>query len=144
MDNLKYKLVANDREKKGALEVRRQVFVVEQGIPEAVEMDGNDAKALHMVVKDGQMVIGTARIRFLANHQAKLERMAVLKSLRGGDIGEGIISFLNNELKIIGVERIVLHAQYSVVDFYRSCGFDETGLPFLEAGVQHIRMTKKL
>lgn len=144
MDNLKYKLVTNNREMKGALEVRRRVFVAEQGISEAVEIDGNDAKALHMVVMDRQRIIGTARIRFLANHQAKLERMAILKPLRRGGIGRGIVSFLNNELKKSGVKRIVLHAQYPVIDFYRSCGFEETGLPFLEAGVKHIRMERKL
>jgi len=144
MDNLKYKLVTNDIEMKGALEVRRRVFVEEQGISKTLELDGNEPQALHMVVKDKQRVIGTARIRFLANHQAKLERMAILKPLRGTGIGKGIVSFLSDELKKMEVERIALHAQYSVIYFYRSCGFEQTGLPFWEAGIKHIRMEKEL
>jgi len=35
-------------------------------------------QALHMVVMDGERVIGTARVLFLATNQAKLERMASL------------------------------------------------------------------
>ncbi len=144
MDNLKYKLVSSDREMKAALEVRKQVFIAEQGVAEAIELDGNDLEALHMIVKDRQRVIGTARIRFPANHQAKIERMAILKPLRRQGIGKGIISFLSDELKKREVERIILHAQYLVIDFYRSCGFEETGSPFLEAGIKHIRMEKQL
>ena len=144
MDNLIYKLVTDDIEMKAALEVRRQVFVIEQGISQILEADGSDAQALHMVVKDKQRVIGTARIRLLADHQAKLERMAVLKPLRGGGIGKIIISFVSNELRGRGVERIILHAQSPVVGFYKSCGFEETGLPFQEAGIEHIRMEKTL
>ena len=144
MDNLKYKLVTNDIEMRGALKVRKRVFVEEQGISETIELDGNEPQALYIVVKDKQRVIGTARIRFTANRQVKLERMAILKPLRGAGIGKGIISFLNEELQKMEVERIVLHAQYPVIDFYRSCGFEETGLPFWEAGIKHIKMERKL
>ena len=42
------------------------------------------------------------------------------------------------------VEDVILHAQYSVVDFYRSCGFRETGEPFIEADIKHIKMEKHL
>ena len=144
MDKLSYKLVTDDRELKGALEVRRQVFVHEQGVSEDIELDSRDGKALHMVVKDGERVIGTARVLFLANNQAKIERMAILKAFRGRGIGREILTFLNEELRNRQVEQAVLHAQCSVIGFYQSCGFEETGPPFCEAGIKHIKMQKKL
>jgi len=144
MSELNYKLVTNDKELKGAFEVRRQVFVAEQSIPEDLELDGLDKKALHMVVKDGERVIGTARVLFLANSQAKIERMAVLKPFRGIGIGKKIISFLNEELKNRQVEEVVLHAQCSVVAFYKSCGFKELGPAFWEAGIRHLKMQRQL
>jgi len=144
MDNLRYKLVENDKELEEALEIRKRVFVEEQGISETLEQDGNDSSALHVVVKDGGIAVGTVRIGFLNNQQAKLERMAVLKPSRGAGIGKGIITFLEEELKKRGIEQIVLHAQYQVIDFYIKCGFRETGLPFLEADLQHIRMEKAI
>lgn len=144
MGKLNYKLVTSDRELEGAFEVRRRVFIEEQGIPEDLELDGYDGEALQMVVADGDMVIGTARVLFPATGQAKIERMAVLKSFRRRGIGRRIISFLNEELSHRQVEQVVLHAQWPVVAFYRSCGFEETGSPFWEAGIKHIKMQRQL
>ena len=144
MGKLSYQLVASDRELNEALEVRKKVFVEEQGISENLELDGHDSEALHMVVKDEERVVGTARVLFPATSQAKIERMAILKPFRGKGIGRGIISFLNEELRNKQVEQVVLHAQYSVVAFYKSCGFEESGLPFWEAGIKHIKMQRRL
>lgn len=144
MGKLSYKLVASNRDLKEAFEVRKKVFTEGQGIPEDLEFDNHDREALHMVVKDGERVIGTARVLFLAANRAKIERMAILRPFRHRGIGRRIISFLNEELKNRHVEEAVLHAQYSVVAFYKSCGFEELGLPFWEVGIKHIKMQKRL
>jgi predicted GNAT family N-acyltransferase len=127
---------------KGAFDVRRQVFVEEQGISEDLVFDGRDQEALHIVVKDGERVIGTARVLFLADNQAKLERMAVSKAFRHKGIGRRMISFLNEELGMKQVEQVVLHAQHGVIEFYKSCGFEESGPPFWEAGIKHVKMQR--
>jgi len=142
MDKLRYKLVENNKELEEALDIRKRVFVEEQGISETLEIDGNDSSALHMIVKNGDIAVGTARVRFLSKQQAKMERMAILKSSRGSGIGKGIIAFLEEELKKRGIEQIVLHSQYYVIDFYKKCGYKETGLPFLDADIKHITMEK--
>ena len=144
MKEFSYKLVENENELRGAFEVRRRVFVDEQGIAEELDFDGNDGKALQMVVKDGAEVVGTARVRFLDAKQAKLERMAVLDGFRRMGIGREITGFLIEELRNRQVEQVVLHAQYGVIAFYKSCGFEETGLPFWEAGIKHIEMQRRL
>ncbi len=144
MGKVSYKLVTSDRELQDAFEVRRQVFVEEQGISEDEEYDGCDEEALHMVVKDGERVIGTARIQFPATNRAKIERMAILKPFRQKGIGSAMMVFLNKELRNKQIEQVVLHAQYAVVPFYKSCGFEESGLPFWEAGIKHIKMERQL
>ncbi len=144
MSEFSYKLISNDRELESAFEVRRQVFVEEQGISEDLELDEYDQEALHMVVIGEKMIIGTARVRFLVSGQAKLERMAVLKHFRRRGIGSGIISFLTEELRNRQIKQVVLHAQYAVVVFYMSCGFEELGLPFWEAGIKHIKMHRSI
>jgi len=115
MGNLSYKIVVSDCELRGAFEVRRQVFIKEQNIPEDLEFDTYDREALHMVVKDVERVIGTARVLFLTANQAKLERMAILKPFRRKGVGRRLIYYLNEELNKRQVEQVVLHAQCSVV-----------------------------
>jgi len=144
MNKVSYELVASQGGLEGAFAVRRQVFVQEQGISEDLTFDDHDEKALHMVVKDGERVIGTARVLFPAANQAKLERMAILRPFRRRGIGRGVISFLNGEMRNRHVAQVVLHAQHDVSTFYQACGFEESGLPFMEAGIKHIKMQQQL
>jgi predicted GNAT family N-acyltransferase len=144
MSKFGYKLVTGDVELQEAFEVRRQVFVREQGISEVLVFDGHDREALHMVVKDGERVIGSARVQFLTDNQAKLERMAVLKRYRRKGIGKEMLQFLDAVWKDKQVQQVIIHAQLEVVPFYKLCGFDESGLPFQEAGIKHIKMRKRL
>jgi predicted GNAT family N-acyltransferase len=144
MSRFNYKLVTGDIELYEAFEVRRQVFVREQGIPEELVSDGHDGEALHVVVKDGKQVIGSARVQFLADNQAKLERMAVLKRYRRKGIGREMLLFLDTVWKDKQVRQVIIHAQLEVVPFYKLCDFDELGLPFQEAGIKHIKMRKQI
>jgi len=144
MSKFSYKLVTGDVELQKAFEVRREVFVREQDISEDLVFDEHDREALHMVVKDGERVIGSARVQLLADNQAKLERMAILKRYRRKGIGREMLLFLDAVWKDKQVQQVIIHAQLEVVPFYKLCGFDELGLPFREAGINHIKMRKQL
>ena len=136
-----YKLMETEDELQGANEVKRQVFVIEQGITEElVFQSAEESDEINIIVKNDSMVVGTARVVFPANDTAKIERMAVLRSFRRRGIGKGIISFLLGELKRKKIKNIILHAQYQVYDFYKTYGFNVSGLPFMEAGIKHVKM----
>jgi len=144
MSKFSYKLVTGGVELQEAFEVRRQVFVREQGISEDLVFDGHDREAQHIVVKDGERVIGSARVQFLTDNQAKLERMAILERYRRKGIGKEMLLFLDAVWKDKQVQQVIIHAQLEVVPFYKLCGFDELGLPFQEAGIKHIEMRKQV
>ncbi|MFC2038444.1 GNAT family N-acetyltransferase [Chloroflexota bacterium] len=144
MTQFSYTLITNETELEDAFNVRREVFVREQEIPKEIEMDEYDSEALHVIVRTGDTVIGTARARFPAENTAKIERMAVLNDFRRRGVGSGIIDFLTGEFRKNGTSHLILHAQCVVADFYKSCGFEESGEPFMEAGIEHIQMEKRL
>ena len=144
MTDLIYKITTDKKELADALSIRRQVFVKEQGVPDEIVTDGRDPEALHIVVKEADKVIGTARIMFSEKRCAKLERMAVLKDYRSRGIGREIVSFFTKEMRKRGIKQAVLHAQHRAAGFYKSCGFRETGMPFCEAGIRHIKMVEDL
>lgn len=139
-----YKLADSESELKDVFRIRRRVFITEQNIPPNLEYDEYDQIALHALAKNREKAIGTARVLFLSNNRAKLERLAVLKSFRGRGIGRGIISFLERELKHYGIKKIILHAQCRATAFYESCGYQKTGTLFWEVGIKHIKMQKQL
>ncbi len=144
MSKVSCRIVTTDADLEGAFAVRREVFVDEQGVDEETEYDGLDGEAVHVVVTEGQRIVGTARVRFPAEGTAKIERMAVLKRLRRRGIGTRIMSFLAEELTNRRVKQVVLHSQCAVTGFYESCGFEQTGSPFWEAGIRHIEMHRRL
>ncbi len=131
--------VKSQSELKQAMAVRHNVFVEEQGIDERQEFDGLDDSCIQFVVKATGEVIGTARVRFVTVNCAKIERMAVLKPFRKQGAGTALLSFI---LSNIETSQVILHAQWTAIPFYKTCGFRETNGPFLEAGIKHIKMVK--
>ena len=136
-----YKLIEDSQEMQSANAIKRRVFVEEQSISEPLVFSGSGvSEEINMVVIYGEEVIGTARVILSTDKSAKIERMAVLKDYRRQGVGRGIIAFLVGELKRRQIKYVYLHAQHAVIDFYKECGFQETGAPFYEAGIKHIKM----
>jgi len=147
MEKFTYRQACTKKELSGAFDVRKEVFVVEQGIPDDIVFDGAEGDALHFIVADGKQVVGTVRLCFPDEgqvKQAKIERMAVLKQYRGMHLGVGILSFVMGLLESWRIEKVTLHAQSEVVEFYEKCGFQKTGSPFVEVGISHVEMEKLL
>ncbi len=144
MNDLIVKEVDTPQELSDAQEVRRQVFIKEQGIKREEEFDGLDQNSDHVIAYDKNVPVGTARIRYKNDVSAKLERIAVLKSYRGQGIGKEIVKTSLKLAQPKGASEVTLHAQQSTVGFYEKLGFQQEGEPFEEAGIPHIAMTKKL
>ena len=119
--------------------IRREVFCVEQGVSEELEIDGRDPECRHYLLRAGGRTIGTARIRPMEPGVAKIERVAILAAHRGRGLG---FALMRHVLRELGRDRAVLHAQAHSESFYRALGFTTEGEPFEEAGIQHVRMTR--
>lgn len=123
--------------------IRRAVFVEEQRIDPAIEADGRDGEALHMLATCAGEPAGTARLRLLDGY-AKAERVAVLGTFRGRGVGEALMAGLERLAQAHGAPVLRLHAQESVIPFYRKLGYVDDGPPFVEASIPHLPMRKEL
>ena len=124
-----------------AFAIRREVFCGEQGVAEAEEIDGLDPDCRHYLAWLAGNAVGTARTRPLAGGGAKIERVAVRKRLRGSGIGKALMI---RALADITAGPAVLNAQLAVEGFYAKLGFVSEGEIFQEAGIDHVRMVKRL
>ncbi|HEX6440514.1 MAG TPA: GNAT family N-acetyltransferase [Candidatus Binatia bacterium] len=136
------KKISSEKEWQQALRIRVRVFVREQGVPAELELDDDDRKALHLLAFIGTRAIGTARI-VMRPRQAKIGRMAVLKSHRRKKVGRKLLARAIATAKKQGARKIYLHAQVPVVEFYESAGFRCVGPVFEEAGIAHRKMVLK-
>ncbi len=125
--------------------IRIAVFQQEQGVNPALEFDGLDQEADHLLAYWQAQGVGTARIRYFDFDQVKIERLAVLKTARGRGIGQKLMEFA---LHFIAAQQqypiIIIHAQDYLRAFYHKLGFSQVGDPFDEAGILHVKMIKYL
>ena len=124
--------------------IRRAVFVTEQEIDPAIEWDGLDTGATHLLALVDERPVGTARLRWVDDETAKCERIAVRRTDRGAGWGGWLMEALADRAADGGARRCVLHAQRSVAGFYESQGYRPVGEPFSEAGIPHVKMVRSV
>lgn len=135
--------IAGAQEYAAALELRDRVFCVEQGVPKREEIDGRDDDALHLVaVQDGR-VIGTCRMLFVGR-TVQFSRLAVDAAVRREGIATALLQEADHEARSRGGQRIVLHAQTYAQALYAVAGYEPRGRVFVEAGIEHVAMEKRL
>ena len=128
-----------------ASEVRKAVFIEEQGISPDIELDELDATAVHAVAFNRfGMPVATGRLLQDAPKEARIGRMAVTRVLRGQRWGRAILDALVDASRERGDDKVILHAQCSAEGFYLRAGFAAVGEPYEEAGIAHITMQKRL
>ncbi|HEY8500786.1 MAG TPA: GNAT family N-acetyltransferase [Clostridia bacterium] len=126
-----------------ACRIRIEVFVHEQGVPEEIEMDEYDASADHVVAFRDDKPAGCGRVVIL-NGSAKIGRVAVIKDERKKGIGRKICEELIKIAAEKGIKEFVLNSQLTAADFYKKLGFEAVGGIFKEAGIDHVKMLKRI
>jgi YbgC/YbaW family acyl-CoA thioester hydrolase len=128
-----------------AQRLRTAVFVEEQRIPKELEWDEADAVALHAVAYNRLgRAVATGRMLPHEPGVARIGRMAVERSLRGGRLGRDVLHALMGAARERGDTEVMLHAQRSAEGFYTRLGFERRGDAFEEAGIPHQEMVAKL
>jgi YbgC/YbaW family acyl-CoA thioester hydrolase len=130
---------------KEAAAIRHAVFTQEQGIDAALDSDGADTAAVHVLARNrlGQAV-GTGRLLRGDAGSGRIGRMAVIAPLRGSAVGRQLLDALVQAARSCGDREAMLHAQASAVGFYRRLGWQPRGEPFVEAGIEHQEMVLPL
>ncbi len=137
--------VTSTQDREAAYALRREVFVVEQHVPEEIELDEHDPSAEHVVAVDGQgRCVATGRLVRLDPATGKVGRMAVAAPLRGRGAGAAVLGELERIARERGLAEIVLHAQLTAKGFYDRAGYLPEGPEFDEAGIRHVAMRKRL
>jgi len=115
--------------------VRRQVFIVEQKIPESEEWDDADENSSHVLVfSEKRDAVGTGRLE----QTGKIARLAVLAEYRGQGVGSAMLIRLVEEARQRGFTKVYLHAQTHALNFYKKFGFVSDEKIFSEGGIPHV------
>ena len=115
--------------------VRRQVFIIEQKIPESEEWDDADENSSHVLAFSKKRdVVGTGRLE----PTGKIARLAVVGQYRGQGVGSAMLIRLVEEARQRGFDQVYLHAQTHALNFYKKFGFVSDEEIFSEGGIPHV------
>jgi predicted GNAT family N-acyltransferase len=140
MDDIEYFITTWGADRPQLQDVRRRVFIVEQQVPEEEEWDDDDLVAVHVLATRNREPVGTGRL----SPAGKIGRMAVLSEVRGHGVGSRILGLLIREASHRGLLDVHLNAQVQAMPFYKKFGFRAEGMEFMEAGIPHRRMHRRL
>jgi predicted GNAT family N-acyltransferase len=124
--------------------LRRIVFIEEQSVPEADEIDDLDDVAFHLLATDQGAPVGSARL-LLDGDSGKIGRVCVLASHRGRGIGADLIrAAVARFAQMPQITRVKLGAQTHALEFYARLGFNAYGPTYMDAGIEHRDMVLTL
>lgn len=138
--SVKHIIADEDLEK--AFNIRRNVFVIEQQVPEDEEYDEFESSSRHFLATANGVSCGTARWRF-TDKGVKMERFAVLADFRGKQIGSALVAAVLNDIKQHPEskdKKCYLHAQLAAMPLYEKFGFQAEGEMFSECDIWHYKM----
>lgn len=124
------------------LQLRSAVFVVEQRCL-FQDLDGSDHQAIHLRgLRDGQLL---AYARCFAPgvqfDEACIGRIATRLDARGTGLGHQLVAqALDLVRSTWGAQPVRIGAQARLKDFYRRHGFADTGIDYVEDGIDHVEM----
>ncbi len=134
------------------LSVRRRVFIEEQGVSEAEEIDRYDgdpatlSSAIHVLGHLDRIPVATGRllVDYPPGENAHVGRVAVLAEHRRKGFGREVMLALHRIASQRGLAGITLGAQLHAIPFYERLGYVARGDVFLDAGIEHRWMDIRL
>lgn len=130
----------NPEDQKTLKEIRHEVFIEEQGVPESMEWDQFDAVSSHFLACHREQPIGCVRL-LPTGH---IGRMAVLVKWRRQGVASALLETCENHARANDIAETRLSAQTQAIPFYEKAGYRIISDPYLDAGILHQDMSKSL
>ncbi|WP_448519394.1 GNAT family N-acetyltransferase [Rhodoflexus sp.] len=140
--HISVKHIIADEDLEKAFNIRRNVFVIEQQVPEEEEYDEFESSSRHFLAMADGVPCGTARWRF-TDKGVKMERFAVLADYRSKKVGSALVETVLTDISQNPESKnqiIYLHAQLSAMPLYAKFGFQAVGEMFSECNIWHYKM----
>ena len=100
--------------------------------------------SFHIATRLEGKVVACLVLKPLDERCIKMRQLAVRESSQGKGFGRELVNYAESFAKERGYSEIVLHARETARGFYEKLGYTSEAESFLEVGLPHVAMGKKL
>ena len=130
---------------KSYFNLRYRILRAPWGEPEGSEVDDIEDQCFHIMVTNGETVLGVGRLQYNTENEAQIRYMAVEKAYEGNGIGRMLVNALEQQARNKNMCTVILDAREPAVGFYQKLGYSiEKKSYLLFDKIQHYRMTKQI
>ena len=126
------------------MDLRFRILREPLGLPPGSEWYEFEEDCVHLIAVEGQAVVGCVLFHPDGEGGGRLLQMAVEEHLQGQGIGRILVERLEREIARDGTRSVHLHARDHAIGFYERLGYERIGDVFVEIGIPHYDMKKRL
>ncbi|MFO0747910.1 MAG: GNAT family N-acetyltransferase [Myxococcota bacterium] len=131
----------------GERRLRWTILRAPLGMPVGSEENAREPECRHFVTLDAEgSVVGC--VLWLPERpderSGRLLQMAVAHDRQGQGLGRALVRGLEAAVHASGFDEVTLHARDTAIGFYERLGYESYGEPFVEVGIPHRHMRRKL
>lgn len=126
------------------LKARAEIFVVEQNCLYN-DLDDRDQKSIHVFLKDEDGISAYLRVlpKGVYDENVRIGRVITVK--RGVGLGAKVLQAgLSAAKERLGADSVTISAQTHAIGFYEKGGFETVSDVYMEEGIPHVKMVRKL
>ncbi len=130
-----------------ALKLRDKVLREPLGLEFTVDQISQEWQVNHLVARDTHSIIrGVLILQPMLNDakQMKMRQVAIDPYCQSIGVGSTLVKFAEKFAQAHRVQHFVLNARSTAVSFYHKLDYKIQGKEFLEVGIPHFKMSKKL
>jgi predicted GNAT family N-acyltransferase len=132
------------KEYKQMVALRQQILRQPLGLSFSNEELEKEKHDLLIAAFDDDDMLGCCMLTTINNHTLRVRQMAVQNNLQGKGIGASLMSFIETLARDKGYKHLMMHARDTAVGFYEKFGYKVKGDEFIEVGIPHHVMEKRI
>jgi predicted GNAT family N-acyltransferase len=137
-------IIYNSPEYHNSLKLRYEILRKPLGLDFSEEFLSDEINNFHLGVFEKEQIIAVVLLKPIDNKIIKMRQFAVDSQFQGLGIGRKLTEFSEQFAREKKFQQIILHARKTAVGFYIKLGYTIVDEEFIEVGIPHFKMQKKI
>ncbi len=125
--------------------LRHEVLRVPLGLAFTVDQLASESGSHHLAAFDEEgHILGCLILTPHEGGEVQMRQVAVKPEMQGTGLGRALVEEAERKARELGFTRMMLHARDKAIGFYERLGYGREGDLFMEVGIVHQQLAKRM